>query len=73
VVQALAVPDPNIRCGAYLGDKCLHQGRLANTWFSNNTPYLTLPLLHRRPPLRELCQFGVTPDEERRAADRGGQ
>jgi hypothetical protein len=50
-VHALAVPDPDVLRGAHLGDKGFHQGRLAYAGFSNKTPDLALPLLHRRPPL----------------------
>jgi hypothetical protein len=60
----LAVPNPDIRCGAYLGNKGLYQGRLADAGFPNEHAYLALPLLHRDPPLRELGQFSVTPHEE---------
>ena len=73
LVHALAVPDPDVLRGAHLGDKGLHQGRLADAGFPNNHAHLALPLPHRGPPLRELGQFGVTPNKEWRAADRGGQ
>jgi hypothetical protein len=73
LVHTLAVPDPDVLGGAHLGDKGLHQGRLADAGFPNDHAHLALPLLYPGPPLRELGQFGLTPDEERRAADRGGQ
>ena len=73
MVHALAVPDPDVLRSAHLGDKGLDQGRLADAGFPNEHPHLALPLLHRRPPLRELGQFGVTPNTERRAADCGRQ
>ena len=73
VVHALAVPNPDVLRGAHLGDKGLHQGRLADAGFPNEHPHLALPLLYPGPPLRELSQFGVTPDEEFWAADHGGQ
>jgi hypothetical protein len=64
VVHTLAVTDPDVLRGAHLGDKGLHQGRLADAGFPNEHPHLALPLLYPGPPLLELSQFGVTPHEE---------
>jgi hypothetical protein len=72
-VQALAVADPDVLCGTHLGDKGLHQRCLADAGLPHDHSHLALPLPRRGPPLLEPVQFGVTPNDGRRAAHRGGQ
>ena len=65
-------PTQRSSAGGHLGDKGVHQGRLANAGLPGDDPHLPRALLCRGPPLVHLGQFRLPPDKVRRAT-RGGR
>src|SRR4029450_8087071 len=62
-LDTLPVPHREILSGCCPGEKCRHQGGLADTWFPRDDPYLPGALARRSPPLHQLGKFGITPDK----------
>ena len=71
VVQALAVPNPDVLGGRHLGHKRVDQGGLADAGLPRDDPHLPRALACRGPPLRQLGQGRVAPHKVRRATERG--
>ena len=71
VVQALAVPHPDVLGSRHLGHKRVDQGGLADAGLPRDDRHLPRTLAGHGPPLCELGQGCVAPHKVRRAPERG--
>ena len=71
VIQALAVPHPDIPSGRHLGHKRVDQDGLTDAGLPRDDRHLPRALTGYDPPLCQLGQGRVAPHKVRRAAERG--